>query len=90
MNFSMIRYILGCVLKIEAAFMLLPCVTAMIYKETEGLVYLGVMAVSLLLGQLMSFRKPENTVFYLDTTEYFWCISFCIDWRNSFFHRCIV
>ncbi len=76
MNFSMIRYILGCVLKIEAAFMLLPCVTAMIYKETEGLVYLGVMAVSLLLGQLMSFRKPENTVFYLKEG----CVATSLSW----------
>lgn len=65
MNFSMIRYILGYVLKLEAAFMLLPCLTAVIYKESEGFVYLAVAIMAFLLGQLMSFRKPKETVFYL-------------------------
>lgn len=33
MNRSIIRYILGSVLKIEAAFMLLPCIVAVCYGE---------------------------------------------------------
>ena len=36
MNYSILKYILGYVLKIEAAFMLLPCVTSLIYHEKEG------------------------------------------------------
>ena len=34
MNYSIILYILGCVLKFESAFLLLPVIVAFIYKET--------------------------------------------------------
>ena len=37
MNRSIIRYVLGNVLKIEGALMLLPCIVAIIYWEKEGL-----------------------------------------------------
>ena len=40
MNRSMIRYVLGHVLKIEGAFLLLPCLFAAIYREKEGFYYL--------------------------------------------------
>ena len=36
MNSSIIRYILGCILKTEAALMLLPCLIAIIYQEKEA------------------------------------------------------
>lgn len=44
MNKQMIRYILGQVLRIEGILMLLPCVVAVIYREKEGYVILGVAA----------------------------------------------
>ncbi len=37
MNSSMIRYILGQVLRIEGVLMLFPCLVAWIYQETEGI-----------------------------------------------------
>ena len=37
MNNSIIRYILGQVLKMEAILMILPVVVAIIYGEEEGL-----------------------------------------------------
>ena len=40
MNTSIIRYIVGYILKIEALFMLLPCLVAVIYQEQEGFYYL--------------------------------------------------
>lgn len=40
MNNSIIRYILGQVLKMEAILMILPVVVAIIYGEEEGLAYL--------------------------------------------------
>ena len=40
MNYSIIIYIIGMILKIEAAFMLLPAVTALIYQETSGVAFL--------------------------------------------------
>lgn len=76
MNFSIIRYILGWILKIEGAFMLLPCLTALIYKEKQGFIYLGVAAVCVLLGQLMSFRKPKSNVFYLKEG----CVATSLSW----------
>ena len=42
MNNAMIRYILGQVLRIEGILMLLPCIVAVIYREKEGFVILGV------------------------------------------------
>ena len=65
MNFSMILYILGYVLKIEAAFMLLPCLTAVIYKEDEGFAYLAVAMIAALIGWLLTVQKPKENVFYL-------------------------
>ena len=76
MNFSMIRYILGQILKIEAAFLLLPCVTAIFYKEDEGFVYLSVAAIAALLGWLMTVRKPSENVFYLKEG----CIATSLSW----------
>lgn len=76
MNFSIIRYILGWILKMEGAFMLLPCLTALIYKEQQGFIYLAVAMVCVLLGQLMSFRKPKSTVFYLKEG----CVATSLSW----------
>ena len=65
MNSGIIRYVLGFVLKIEGILLLLPCAVAFIYGESEGISYAGVAAVSLLIGILMSYRKPKSNVFYL-------------------------
>ncbi|HIV26075.1 MAG TPA: TrkH family potassium uptake protein [Candidatus Scatomonas pullistercoris] len=64
MNFPMIRYVLSWVLKVEGAILALPCLTAVIYGEREGLWYLFWMAVCLALGFAGTFRKPENTEIY--------------------------
>lgn len=76
MNYSIIRYTLGCVLKLEAALLLLPSITAAIYRETDGLYYLGVAAVCALLGFLMSFKKPKSNVFYLKEG----CVATALSW----------
>ena len=65
MNGSMIRYILGQVLKIEGMLMALPCVTALVYGEKQGFVYGAVACVCLVVGFLMCWRKPSDSVFYL-------------------------
>ena len=65
MNSSVIRYILGWVLKIEAILLLLPTLVAIIYKESAGFFYLLVSGLCLLTGFLMSMRKPKNFLFYL-------------------------
>lgn len=65
MNRTIIIYILGYVLKIEALLFLLPCLVAVIYQEKEGFAFLIVLIVCGMIGHMMSFKKPKNTVFYL-------------------------
>lgn len=65
MNRKMILYILGYVMKIEAALMLLPCLTAIIYKEKEGIAFVITALICLILGCLMTAKKPQSSVFYL-------------------------
>lgn len=64
MNISIIRYILGWVLNIEAVLMLFPCLTAVIYQERSGIYFLITMVLCGGIGILSTFRKPKNTVFY--------------------------
>ena len=64
MNYSFIVYILGWVLTLEAAFMTLPCVTAIIYRETTGLWFLLVALVAALVGMLLIRKKPKNPQFF--------------------------
>ena len=76
MNHSIIRFILGYVLKIEALLMLLPCVTAVIYKEKEGICFVLVAFLCFLLGTAMTWKKPDNTVFYLKEG----CVATSLSW----------
>lgn len=65
MNGSIIRYILGQVLKIESALMILPILTSVVYREEQGFAFAGVALLCFILGTLMSLRKPTDNVFYL-------------------------
>ena len=65
MNNSIIRYMLGVLLKFEAVFLLLPCLVAAIYGEKEGFAYLLVAIVCAALGICATIKKPESTTFYL-------------------------
>ena len=76
MNYSIIRYTLGCVLKLEAALLLLPSLTAAIYRETEGHYYIAVAAACALLGFIISFKKPKSNVFYLKEG----CVATALSW----------
>ena len=63
MNYKMIRYILGWVLKVTGLLMLLPCLIALVYGESQGWVYLLTALPAILIGQLLS-RRPENMEIY--------------------------
>ncbi len=65
MNKKIIFYLLGWVLKLEAAFMLIPMIAAIYYGERSGFYFLGMACACLGLGVLMSYKKPENTTFYV-------------------------
>lgn len=64
MNYGSIRYIIGCILKVEAFLMLLPMITAVIYQESSGFAFVIMALVSLALGTLMSLKKPKKTTYY--------------------------
>ena len=82
MNVSIIRYILGHIIKLEGFFMLLPCLIAMIFHEKELFTYLAMSVVCILLGSLLTLKKASNTVFYLKEG----CIATVLSWvALSFF-----
>ncbi len=82
MNSSIIRYILGYILKLEGIFLLLPCVIALIYKEKQIGTYLFVAGICLLLGSLMTLKKAKNSIFYLKEG----CVATVLSWTIlSFF-----
>ena len=76
MNSSIIRFVLGYVLKVEAVLMLLPCIVAVLYQERTGFAYLLVAAIAMTLGTLMTIRRPKNHVFYLKEG----CVATALSW----------
>lgn len=50
MNYSIIFYIMGWILNFEAAFMVPPCIVALIYGEQAGWSFVITMALCLLIG----------------------------------------
>ena len=85
MNSSIIRFVLGNVLKTEAALLLLPCLVALIYREQAGIWYLPVAAACFLLGCVMTIKKPANNVFYLKEG----CITTALSWIFLSFFGCL-
>ena len=76
MNNSIIRYILGQVLKMEAILMILPVVVAIIYGEEEGLAYLITLLICGASGFAATHKKPQNFIFYLKEG----CIATSLSW----------
>ncbi|MBQ3118660.1 MAG: TrkH family potassium uptake protein [Clostridia bacterium] len=64
MNRKAIVYILGWVLNIEGAFMILPFLASLIYREAHGWAFLIVAAICFAVGVLLSLKKPKNMVIY--------------------------
>lgn len=64
MNYSIIRYVLGTVLKFESLFLLLPVFVGIFYGEKSAWFFLAVAFMCLATGGLLSFRKPKSYVFY--------------------------
>ena len=76
MNVSIIRYILGHIIKLEGFFMLLPCVIAIIFHEKELFTYLAMAVACILLGSLLTLKKSKDTVFYLKEG----CVATALSW----------
>lgn len=77
MNYAIIRYIMGWILKFESAFLLLPCIVGLLYKEySASLSYLATALLCLAAGLLISRNRPAR--FELYTREGF--ITVALGW----------
>ncbi len=85
MNSSIIRFILGHVLRIEGLLLFLPAIVSGIYQEHEGLYYFTVAAICLLLGAFMTWKPPKSQVFYLKEG----CIATALSWIILSFFGCL-
>lgn len=64
MNYGIVRYVLGYAMKFEAAFLLLPCMIAVIYREKAGWAFAMVAVLCLLAGTICTIRKPQRKDLY--------------------------
>ncbi|PXV91144.1 trk system potassium uptake protein TrkH [Lachnotalea glycerini] len=64
MNKSVILHVIGWILTVEAAFMLLPCIVAVIYKEQSGFSFLITIGLCLLIGIPLLLHKPKEKKFF--------------------------
>ncbi len=64
MNYSIIFYIVGWILKFEGFFLVLPLIVSLIYKEDTYYAYLIVGLICFGIGSLMSHGKRENVKLY--------------------------
>lgn len=76
MRLSIIRRIVGYVLLLEAALLLLPCIVALIYGESQGIAYITVAGMCLLSGCILAIKKPVSNVFYLKES----CVATALSW----------
>ena len=64
MNYAMIAYLFGGVLKIFAGLMIPPVIAAVIYKESTLEDFILIFALCLLAGILLTRKRPGNDVLY--------------------------
>ena len=70
---------------IEGVLFLIPCLTALIYLETEGFCYLAVALICILIGWIMRRKKPANNIFYLKEG----CVTTALSWIFLSFFGCL-
>lgn len=76
MNTSIIRYVLGNILKLEGVILLLPCIIAGIYHERAGVYFLISACISVCVGFLLAVRKPRDYTLYLKEG----CVATTLSW----------
>ena len=64
MNYAMVRYLIGWMLGVESLFLLLPMLTAILYREPVVMAYLAAAVICLAFSALFCHKRPENTRFY--------------------------
>ena len=65
MNYGVVRYILGRILQAEGCFLVFPIIVGIIYGESDIWAYLITMGICLVVGTLLSIRKPQKGGLFL-------------------------
>lgn len=65
MNYEIILFILGWVIKLEGFFLLLPSLVGLIYQERAGYSFLIIACFCMLLGHFITRNKPKNSVYFV-------------------------
>lgn len=65
MNYAVVLYILGWIMELEAAFLALPGIVSLIYREPEAAAFFWVALGSAVLGTVIIKHRPKNMRFYL-------------------------
>lgn len=76
MNYRIIAYIVGWVFNLQAIFMVLPILTAVIYGEKDIFAFFAAIVVCLVLGLPLTRKKPSNKVFYIKDG----CVAVALSW----------
>lgn len=76
MNYRIIAYIVGWVFNLQAIFMVLPCLTAVIYNEKDITAFLTAIVLCLAVGLPLTRKKPRNKVFYIKDG----CVAVALSW----------
>ena len=76
MDYRIIAYIIGCVLKIEGVFMVMPIITGIIYRETALWCFVITGIICFLTGVLLTRRKPQDPHFYMREG----CVTVSLSW----------
>ena len=64
MNYSIIRRILGIVIQFTGAFLALPALCGLVYREKEAVVYAVLSIVYFAVGKIISSFKQSNQAYY--------------------------
>ena len=76
MNYRIITYIVGWVFNLQAIFMVLPILTAVIYGEKDIFAFLTAIIICLVIGLPLTRKKPSNKVFYIKDG----CVAVALSW----------
>ncbi|WP_308784168.1 TrkH family potassium uptake protein [uncultured Blautia sp.] len=76
MNYRIITYIVGWVFNLQAIFMVLPILTAVIYGEKDIFAFFAAIIICLVIGLPLTRKKPSNKVFYIKDG----CVAVALSW----------
>ncbi len=64
MNYKMIRYVMGQMLRVEGVLLLIPMMVSILYREHVAYVFAGTMCILWSIGGLLTWKRPKEIEFY--------------------------